>query len=336
MPAPAPVLAPWAHITLEEFKGECAINPTDTSNDAQNTGIINSVSSLIERYTGTRLMYRGIPDSPNDDNIVASVAIADGALTIAAQPLAPCRTPIVTITDADDSITAGTLTITGLDADGNAQVERVDLPTVGRIWRGMKAYSSFTSFVLSGTAGVTAVVDKIKVGSASPYYEYHTILKARSEVFTLEAPVHQSIFLHEDSNREYSQSHARLILDTDYIVDKAAGRLKRVTGSVPLDFLSGVRVLRHVYTAGFLDDGRKNNVPGDLKRVCAQLCAFFWREIERKNQGVSDRIDMSAAVTRFANHMLTGSHLNREQRAELSGYRRPRSRTAETDDIRQN
>jgi hypothetical protein len=61
-------------------------------------------------------------EAADDDQIVAVATFADSTtFTLAAQP-DTCRLVDITVTDADSSITAGVLTVTGTDCWGDALV----------------------------------------------------------------------------------------------------------------------------------------------------------------------------------------------------------------------
>lgn len=107
--------------------------------------------------------YMGAPIAVDDDRIVVSADWADGALTVAAQPDVP-RNLTAVLTDANASITAGLLTLTGLDAQGRVVSEVMDI-TAGLSWVGTKIFAKVTSAVISGTAGTPAAgTDVVKVG----------------------------------------------------------------------------------------------------------------------------------------------------------------------------
>lgn len=94
------------------------------------------------------------------DYVVADVLIANGTLTIAAQPDTP-RNLTVTVTDGDVSITAGTVTITGTSPTGLTQTDVLTLPTLTLTTTNV--YASVTSVVVASLAG-NGAGDNIKVG----------------------------------------------------------------------------------------------------------------------------------------------------------------------------
>ena len=76
------------------------------------------------------------------------------------------RNVVVTITDADASITAGNVTVRGLDASGQPVGETFSMTSGAgtTTFTGNYAYSVISSVVAWGFAGVTNVDDNLKVG----------------------------------------------------------------------------------------------------------------------------------------------------------------------------
>src|SRR5688572_25489040 len=101
-------LAAHALITLAEAKAYIPL--TGAGLDTFLEQVIGSWSLEIEKLLSRRLVYRAPPEVDGAANIVASVAVSNTALTLAAQPSSAGRTLIVTVTDADNSISAGTIT----------------------------------------------------------------------------------------------------------------------------------------------------------------------------------------------------------------------------------
>jgi len=123
-----------------------------------------SEAETLDVFTGGSMAcYMGQPIAVDDDRIVTSVDWADGALVVAAQPDVP-RNLTAVLTDADASITAGLLTITGTDPQGRVITDVMDM-SAGLSWTGTKIFASVTSAVISGTAGTPAAgTDVVKVG----------------------------------------------------------------------------------------------------------------------------------------------------------------------------
>jgi hypothetical protein len=111
---------------------------------------------------GSESVMLGAPIAADDDRVVTAVDWGDGSLTIAAQPDVP-RNVTAVLVDANTSITAGVLTITGEDTAGRTIVETMTLPTL--TLTGTKLFAKIDSVVISGTAGsVDAGTDQLKVG----------------------------------------------------------------------------------------------------------------------------------------------------------------------------
>lgn len=152
----------------------------------------------------------------------------------------------------------------------------------------------------------------------TPYVEYHTIKEPRFMFHLLEAPVVSVTELKEDAGRNYAGATA-LVADTDYIVHKTTGKVTRVSGSTPVEWLTGVRVVRVTYVAGYerLSGGAGTcpAIPDALKHVCFRLGALIWREIDRKKQGILTESSSAGTMTRFGS-----AHLTNDMEEELEPY----------------
>jgi hypothetical protein len=95
-------------------------------------------------------------------SIVADVALSNVALTIASQPNVPCKLQ-VRITDADSSVSAGTCTIVGTNAAGEAVTQVIPITGGTRTVITDDAYARVTSITVAALAGHTGA-DKIGVG----------------------------------------------------------------------------------------------------------------------------------------------------------------------------
>ena len=130
-----------------------SVSGTITNNVTGQTFTIEDLS--VRPFSGyVQSAFLGLPVVADNDRIVTSADWADGALTIAAQPDVP-RNLTVTVTDDNDSITGGTLTITGLDARGEAVSEVLNIAN-GKTLTGTKIFGSVTSAVIAGTTGTAA------------------------------------------------------------------------------------------------------------------------------------------------------------------------------------
>jgi hypothetical protein len=107
----------------------------------------------------------GAPVVEDVDRIVAALdPIADGAMTIIAQPDVP-RTLTVTVVDANDSA-SGTVTIQGTDFIGLAISDAFTFGGGLKTFESTQVYATVTSVVISGTAGAAAG-DTLSVGVGS-------------------------------------------------------------------------------------------------------------------------------------------------------------------------
>lgn len=99
-------------------------------------------------------------------SIVAALdPVADGALVIAAQPVVPCKLQ-VRIVDANGSISAGTCTLVGVGASGEAVGQVINLAGGTRTIVTDEAYAQLTSGTVAGVAGAAAG-DTIGIGQSS-------------------------------------------------------------------------------------------------------------------------------------------------------------------------
>lgn len=113
---------------------------------------------------GVLNLYLGTPAVLDVDRIVNELdPIADGAMTIIAQPDVP-RNLICDIVDANSSTTAGTVTVAGLDMMGNV-IEEIFLIAAGGTTTlvGTKIFASVTSVVITNEAGA-ASGDTVAIG----------------------------------------------------------------------------------------------------------------------------------------------------------------------------
>jgi len=101
--------------------------------------------------------------------LVTDVGIADGALVVAAQPDVPRKLNVI-ITDADSSVSAGTVALVGVGARGQALSQVINLKAaVGANSRTVvttDAYATLTSATVAASAGVGAG-DNIAIGQAT-------------------------------------------------------------------------------------------------------------------------------------------------------------------------
>ena len=95
---------------------------------------------------------------------VSLSGLTAGALTIAAQPDYP-RTVRAVLTDANGSITGGTVTVVGLDPNGVGVTDVITFTGAGTV-DGVQPFSKITSATWALTEGtVTATDDKVALGA---------------------------------------------------------------------------------------------------------------------------------------------------------------------------
>lgn len=107
--------------------------------------------------------HLGAPIVATANRIVTSVDWANGSLAIANQPDTP-RNVTCTLTDANASVTAGTITVTGRDPEGNLITEVITAAQARAGFVGTKIFASITSVVIAGSVGQQAGVDVVVVG----------------------------------------------------------------------------------------------------------------------------------------------------------------------------
>jgi len=149
-------------ITMDElnessdFKALLAANRLQATSEAEASDVAVEQKLMMSVILGT-------PVIADVDRIVTSVALADGAATLAAQPDVP-RNLTMVLLDADDSATS-TITAIGLDPAGRTVTETMlpDGAGGGKTLTGTKIFASVTSVTVSGTAGATGA-DLLEVG----------------------------------------------------------------------------------------------------------------------------------------------------------------------------
>lgn len=152
--AKSAVTVPLTNKIKEEDLQTDSVTTPKIKDDAVTPAKINAIAT----YTSTPIVQAVA-------NLVASVAIADGAQIIAAQPDVP-RNIEVALTDGDSSITAGNIVLVGTDAAG-ASVTETHVIASGsgtQTFVGTKIYGSLTSVTVDSIAGNTGA-DLLEVGS---------------------------------------------------------------------------------------------------------------------------------------------------------------------------
>lgn len=100
-------------------------------------------------------------------DIVNTVNLTNTSLTVAAQPDVP-RSMVVTVVDTTGSIVAGTVTITGVDANGNPVSEVIDCSAGAGTYQGSVPFAVVGSVVTAGFTVLGGGGDEtIAVGSST-------------------------------------------------------------------------------------------------------------------------------------------------------------------------
>lgn len=130
-----------------------------------------------EQFTFTHAYDLATPTVAATTNyIVASVNLTNTTFTLAHQPDVP-RNVTIAVTDTTPSITAGTITVTGLDVNGSTITEVLDLST-GLTLTGTKVFASISSAVSAGATTLGGAGDEtiiVGVGSVVGYSYCSTI-----------------------------------------------------------------------------------------------------------------------------------------------------------------
>jgi len=299
-------LQPYALTTIAEYKDTLGVG--GGAKDDVIERAINTASRLIESELGRRLRYRAPEEVAGGANTVASVALADGSLTIAAQPSA-ARTMIVTVTDADRSLRAGTVTITGTVGGVTGQAEAFSLADGQGRYHGRKFFTAISAITVASLAGAGSS-DTIAVGTSLGMVEYHNPVEW-ARIRLLEWPVHSIAEIAEDTSRDFGST---TVLDSDEYEADSSGLVTRVIDAQPYPFECGYRAIKVRYSAGY---GAISAVPPDLRDLCIRLAGAKVQEFQRGALGTTSVSDQLGNFSRVA------ATLTRDQRDELAEYRRP-------------
>jgi hypothetical protein len=124
--------------------------------------------------------------------------------------------------------------------------------------------------------------------------EFHTLSLTREkphELYLNEFPLVSITTVHEDP---YG-ANTLLVVDTDYIVSKPAGKLTRVSAGVPIAWPSGWRMVKGVYVPGFKGAAGTPDaalpVPNGVVRVFDELVAWMIKQRQKKEVGLNLVID---------------------------------------------
>lgn len=117
----------------------------------------------------------------------------------------------------------------------------------------------------------------------------------------LEWPIVSVTTVHEDNSRVFATP---LVVDTDYTVSKPAGRLIRVSGSLPIEWATGWRAIKVVYLGGYQNtEGTITGaqaVPADVLRVFYELLGWMFK------QRANNDVGLTQAQDAFGNRVFSG------------------------------
>jgi hypothetical protein len=312
-------------ITLDEFKAYAPV--TGSGSDARLRSLISVYSRAIEAELGRRIRYRAPAELAGAANIVAAVAIANGAQVLAAQPDSLGRTLIITIYDPNHSISAGTVTVTGtLDGVAGATevvtIIEMDRTTDGWVHYSTKVVTALTSVAVAALAGNVAA-DTLSVGTSLGYVEYHTRRPSEPcDLWAMEWPLISVIEVNEDSNRVFGAG-TRLVAGTDYVATSHNGRVARLSSALRWSWSPGWRAVKKETVAGFTRAG----VPAELKDACCQAVTMGHDQAVANRVGVRSVSDATGNWTRFSGYQLTPeireqiAHLRRRRYGAETGER---------------
>lgn len=132
------------------------------------TALSLSADSTVQQETTAVILGFDLDGAAaNDAAIFADTNIADGAsYTITGQP-DTCRALVATVTDADSSIAAGTVTVVGTDGNGLSQTTTFVLNGGSGTRAITGTWCSVTSVSNGTVTGETAGTDKLRMGTTS-------------------------------------------------------------------------------------------------------------------------------------------------------------------------
>lgn len=305
------MLPAYAQVTVSEFKSYCVL--TGVTRDQEIERAIDRASIDTEQYVDRRLIYRA--PTEDDDAIVALATIATGALALAGQPNSAGRTLVVSKTDADHSLTAGVLTVTGTVGGVAGTTETFDLSS-GDVLHGVKFFTAVTAAALTGCAGQTSV-DKVKVGVSAGYTEYHSPYEPDrvSEITPIEWPVQNVVEVNEDVTLAFGTGTA--LTSAEYQIRSGSSisrRVVRISNLLDFPFITGRRAVRLRYSAGYKGAAA---VPSALKGFCLELAAWHYQYADKKDFGFTSRTDALGSTSRSGPPMITSGMASR-----LASYQR--------------
>ena len=295
-------LPAYALATVSDLRSE--VSAGSGGADTLLERIIRRVSRRTENRVlrGRRVIYRAPIEVAA--LVVASILPANGGLAIANQP-GGARTLAITITDADRSITAGTLTVTGT-VDGVAgQTETFDLGAGVSELHGVKFFTAVSAAAIAGLVGAVDP-DRIQVGTSKGYIEYFSPRGCVRQLRSIDWPIQYVAEVNEDLARLYAAGTA-LVAGSDYLLNARDGELTRLCpGTYGEGFWTyGPRTVRMTSSAGYAGLA---SVPEDITGFVLEASAAVFREITDRRQGVTDESNqitghVARAIARITDDM---------------------------------
>jgi hypothetical protein len=301
------MLQAYSLASLSDFRDTLNIKGSDRYDIAERA--IATASRLIETETGYRLRYRAPEEVSGAANLVASATLANGALSVAAQPDSAGRTVVLSLVDTARLVSDGTVTVTGTVGGTAGQTEVFQLAD-GPRQHGRKFFSAVSAVTVAGYTTASNAVRTIKLGTSVGMTEYHTLGSARSRINLLER-IYAIAEVNEDYDRLYAAATA---LTTSQYEIVGTRTLQRVLDRLPDSWETGYRAIKVRYSGGF---GGISTLPSDLVDICIRVAGPIYQEWTRGTLGVQSQSDQLGNFTRWSS-----ARLSDDIKSDLAPYRR--------------
>lgn len=154
------LMVPTNHASRHKTGGADVLAVDGTISTEGTDSTATTATMAASRRNG--MMIVAAPEAAAVDEIVAAVLPVDGPIAFTVHPDWP-RKLQVDIIDADASISAGTITLAGLDQNGASVSETFPLTGGTQNVKTAKAFASLTSITVAGCVGAVAP-DTVSVG----------------------------------------------------------------------------------------------------------------------------------------------------------------------------
>lgn len=150
----------------------------------------------------------------------------------------------------------------------------------------------------NGVSDTVETALRRKIVSRGSLTEYHTLERDVSQITLTQRPI-LSITTVKEGGWWSGAWTAQLVLtaNVDYLSDKPAGKLMRMSGNTPTSWMLGIDSVQVVYTAGLA--ATTALVPAAIKRVALKLACREFQEMRRGGEGAQQMNDGMGFVTRF-------------------------------------